>query len=549
MKNVLLLLLACILAVVILFINSGAKAGNIEKNSSFEAAAQGLLEKQTKYMQDYGLDPLVNGKSLKSFGYTVYVDDDMKVCVTEDFLEDIMGCSVNAYPDGEILIERNSVSLKYKVENIISKNEKIYIPISDNIHSLGYDVEYSFNQGTVNFVSGDDGSTLPAVYDLREKGRVTPVRDQGELGTCWAFASLGALETVTLPMEENIYSVDHMSQNNGYSMDVSEGGEHSMSLAYMAAWQGPVYEKDDIYGDGKTEKGLKAVKHLEEAIIINKKDEERVKKAIYKYGGVETSIYLEMTYGGSESEFYNSNNASYYYNGKERPNHDLVVVGWDDNYSKTNFTVTPSRDGAYICKNSWGENFGDKGYFYISYDDVNICNESIVYTRLAEPDNYDNIYQADLLGWVGQMGFKTDSAYFANVFTAKNDEVLKAVSFYATGDNTSFTVFVVTDYENQNSLNAGRKEVGKGETRYSGYYTVDLNQDIHLEKDKKYAIIISVKTPGSTKPIAIECSAGERTDTLDLTDGEGYMSLYGEVWHSAEDADANICLKAFTDNE
>ena len=59
MKNVLLLLLACILAVVILFINSGAKAGNIEKNSSFEAAAQGLLEKQTKYMQDYGLDPLL----------------------------------------------------------------------------------------------------------------------------------------------------------------------------------------------------------------------------------------------------------------------------------------------------------------------------------------------------------------------------------------------------------------------------------------------------------------------------------------------------------
>ena len=549
MKKVLALLLICILAVVILFINSGTKAGQIEKNSTFEASAGRLLERQTKYMQEYGLEALVNGKSLKSFGYTVFIDDDMKVCVTEDFLEDIMGCSVNDYPDGMILIERNSVSLKYKTENTITQNGKVFIPISDNIHTLGYGVKYSFSQGTVDFVSEDDGATLPAVYDLREKGRVTPVRDQGELGTCWAFASLGALETVTLPMEENIYSVDHMSKNNGYSMDVSEGGEHSMSLAYMAAWEGPVYEADDPYGDGNSTEGLKAVKHLEEAIIINKKDEERVKKAIYKYGGVETSIYLEMTYGASESEYYNSKTASYYYDGAERPNHDIVVVGWDDNYSKTNFSVAPSRDGAYICKNSWGEAFGDKGYFYISYDDVNICNESIVYTRLAGADNYDNIYQADLLGWVGQMGFKTDSAYFANVFTAKGDETLKAVSFYATGDNTNFTVFVVTDYEDQKSLNSERKEVGKGETRYAGYYTVDLNQDIHLEKGQKYAIIISVKTPDSTKPIAIECSAGKRTEDLDLTDGEGYMSLYGEVWHSAEEADANICLKAFTDNE
>ena len=548
MKKVLIILLMCILAVVILFVKSGAKAGKIEKNNSYQEAAADLVRKQTKYMQEYGLEILVNGKSLKSFDYTVHIDDDMNVCVTEDFLEDIMSCSVNKYPSGEILIERRDVSIKYSVEATVTDNGKLYIPISENIHVLGYDVEYSFKQGTVNFVCIDQGSTLPAVYDLRDRGRVTPVRDQGALGTCWAFASLGALETVSLPMEDNIYSVDHMSQNKGYSMELSEGGEHSMSISYMAAWQGPVLEQDDPYGDGETDSTLKAVKHLEEAIIIDDKDEEKVKGAIYKYGGVETSIYLEMTYGASESEYYNSENASYYYNGTERPNHDLVVVGWDDNYSKTNFTNTPSRNGAYICKNSWGEKFGDDGYIYISYDDVNICKEAIVYTRLADADNYDNIYQSDILGWVGQMGFDKDCAYFANVYEPKKDETLKAISFYATGDNTSFTVFVVTDYEDRKSLNSGRKEVGKGETRYAGYYTVDLDQDIMLEKGKKYAIIVSVKTPGSTKPIAIECDAGERTENLDLTDGEGYMSLYGEVWHSAEEADANICLKAFTDD-
>ena len=111
---------------------------------------------------------------------------------------------------------------------------------------------------------------------------------------------------------------------------------------------------------------------------------------------------------------------------------------------------------------------------------------------------------------------------------------------------TSISVFVVTDYEEMNSLNRGRKEVGKGETRYAGYYTVDLNQDIELEPGQKYAIIMSITTPGSERPIAIECDAGERTANLDLSDGEGYMSLYGEIWQNSEEKEANICLKAFT---
>ena len=390
---------------------------------------------------------------------------------------------------------------------------------------------------------------LPKAYDMRDHDRVSPVRDQGQYGTCWAFASLAALESASLPKEDSIYSVDHMSRNNGYNLDISDGGEHTMSIAYMAAWRGPVYEKDDEYGDGKTDDTLEAVRHLEEAIIMNKRDDSKIKGAIYKYGGVETSLYMEMTYGSSRSQFYNEDTASYYYDGDMKPNHDMVIVGWDDDYPKEKFSIQPSKDGAYICKNSWGEDFGDGGYIYVSYEDKNIGKQAIVYTRLGEKNNYDNIYQSDILGWVGQMGFNEESAYFANVYTAKKDEILKAISFYATGDNTTFSVFIVPDYKDESSLNSKRIEIGKGETRYSGYYTVDLTQDVELRKGQKYAVIVSIKTPGSEKPIAIECDAGKRTEGLDLSDGEGYMSLYGEVWHSAEEENANICLKAFTDNK
>ena len=553
MKKILFLILAALFFTNVFLYYSRKGEGRIEQSDRLEADVQELIGLETEYFEKNGIDVLVEGKSISSFGYDIEMKKDTGIYVPENFMEDVMGCSVNVYKDGSVEVDRAETELKFSADEaeMKQKDEKtkeVYVPVSDHIQELGYKMEYSFGDGHVNFINTDNGANLPRAYDMREHDRVTPVRDQGEYGTCWAFASLGALETITMPAEEDIYSVDHLSKNNGYSLSLSEGGEHIMSIAYMSAWKGPVYEKDDPYGDGQTNTELAPVKHLEEAIIIDERDDEKIKSAIYKYGGIETSIYMEMPYGDTQSPYYDSETYSYYYDGNEKPTHDLVIVGWDDDYPKEKFKNEPLSNGAYICKNSWGEGFGDKGYFYVSYEDKNICSKSIVYTKLADTDNYDNIYQADLLGWVGQMGYGSESAYFANVYTAEKDETLEAVSFYATGKDTTFKVFIVTDFKDISSLNGGRKEIGKGETRYSGYYTVDLNQKIDLNKGQKYAIIMSIKTPGSDRPIAIECDAGARTKDLDLTDGEGYVSNYGESWKSAEESEANICLKAFTND-
>lgn len=563
MKRLLLIIVLLVIAALGFYKVSDKKEGEPRAADDFSTAAEQYKQLVIEHSHEKELDVRLQGKSFGGY-YKAYLDDNLTVMICEDFFMDVAGCSVVRYNNKKVRIDRgeNTVIMKLgetgftineeRIETasapVMAADGKIYFPTEELIGFFDLEYHFDYIDNYIDLRQVRKTAVLPQKYDLREVGRVTPVRDQGRFGTCWAFASLGALETTLMPTDENSYSTEHMTLNNSYNLDLSTGGEHTVSIAYLAAWQGPVYEKDDIYGDEKTDKTLKAVKHLEEAIVIKDRNDDTIKTAIFRYGGVETSLYLQMEYTGESSDYYNEETAAYYYDEEKDPNHDIVIVGWDDNYPRSNFKKPPEHNGAYICKNSWGTEFGEDGYFYVSYDDVNICSQSIVYTRLADADNFDNIYQSDLLGWVGQIGFGSDNGYFANCYTARGRERLKAVSFYATDEDTQFEVYVVHDYEDDFDMD-NKVLVSSGEARYSGYYTVRFDDPEELHKGEKYAVIVYVRTPGSTKPIAIEYQADERTEMADINDGEGYISLYGEVWHSVEQTQrCNVCLKAFTDN-
>ena len=139
--------------------------------------------------------------------------------------------------------------------------------MADIAQYINYDFSMDYKEAKVTLAQITEEVELPSRYDMRELGRVSPVRDQGLYGTCWAFASLAALETTLTPQENLVFSPDHMSLCNSFSLGQNEGGEYTMAIAYLASWQGPVYESDDPYGDGETDETLEARKHLEEAFI------------------------------------------------------------------------------------------------------------------------------------------------------------------------------------------------------------------------------------------------------------------------------------------
>ncbi|MDD6402466.1 MAG: lectin like domain-containing protein [Lachnospiraceae bacterium] len=569
MKKISGILAAIILIATIGYLINRNPLITIEKSSEFMECAEIFEHNIVSTLNSENTKITIEGGSVEDFDFEFSVDSDMNFIVEGGFLKSIIGCSVMEYPNGEVLIMKGDNKVLLRIDSseavvnkfdkidmgslVKKKDNKLYIPFNNIAEYFSYRVDYHIQSQWIDMVKLPGEKMLPDAYDMRDYQRVSNVRDQGRYGTCWAFASLGALETTLLPMDKEEFSTDHMSMCNSYNLDLNKGGEHTMSIAYLAAWQGPVLEKDDPYGDGMSNPNLKAVKHLEEALIINERDYEKIKSAIFRYGAIETSLYTQMEYVDSYSVYYSEENNSYYYDGEEAPNHDVVVVGWDDNYPKEMFTNTPEADGAFICKNSWGDSFGDNGYFYVSYYDKNICNKSVVYTKVGDKDNFDKIYQSDLLGWIGLMGFGKEEGFFANAYTAGVNEQLEAVSFYATDKNTEFEVYVIPEFVDQKSL-ADRQFVVAGTTKYAGYYTVRFPEAVKLTDNGKFAVAVKIKTPGAVHPIAIEYNADERTANFDITDGEGYISLYGESWHSAEETqNCNVCLKAFTnkigDNE
>lgn len=494
----------------------------------------------------------------------IIMNDLMELMMPIDSISKAFDCAVYQYNNNNVTLEKASKKIEFTVGNgIVSVNDeniqtasssqvidgKIYVPITSIAKTLAYDYRWNVNDNVVSLIDTNEENSIPYKYDYREKGRNTNIFNQGKYGTCWAFASLTALQTSLLPLENLEFSVEHMVMNNSSGTNMYSGGDYSMSIAYLTAWQGPVLTKDDKYGDGKSDSSLKAVKHVQEIQIVEAKDYEKIKEAVYKYGGVQSSLYMDMTGIYSYSKYYNKKNSSYCYVGTQKPNHDVVIIGWDDSYSKENFKDQPDSDGAFICQNSWGENFGDNGIFYVSYYDSNIAMHNIVYTGIEDTNNYDNIYQSDLCGMVGYMGYGRDNAYFANVYTAKSNEEVEAVSFYATGKNTSYSIFFVNDFENVDDLTNKRKLITSGKFENAGYYTVKLTEDIKINKGENYAIIVNITTPNSTKPVAVEYKNNSNTGEIILDDGNGYISWSGKNWEDTEKMhNCNICLKAFTND-
>lgn len=405
-----------------------------------------------------------------------------------------------------------------------------------------------------DFSQAKADSPIPKTFSWADYGKKPTVRDQGSLGTCWALTAAEAVESALLPQTHLVLSADHISLQNGFDIEQDEGGDYSMIMSYMADFKGPVTEEEDPYGDGRSPQGLKAAVHVGEMRLLEGMSADRIRHMIYRFGAVQTSLSMDRTRTDrSRSFYYNEETCSYYDPVTEPLNHDVLVLGWDDTYSKNNFRKQPAHDGAWICQNSWGAGFGRNGIFYVSYEDANVFRKGgIAYTDVRAAGDAARVLETDSLGWQARQGYGNDSAWFAGVFETESPQVLEAAGLYAVGPATAWRMVLVENFSGTDSLSeaaSGKSGIplGCGWIESPGFYTLRLSQPLSLPAGERFAVIVFVDTPGTGRPVAVETRKDRYTDTVSLDGRESYISEDGTSWERTQTAyRTNVCLKLYT---
>ncbi len=401
------------------------------------------------------------------------------------------------------------------------------------------------------YILADDvlvGGTTESRYSLKDEGLVTSPKMQGDLGACWAFASIAASESNLMlqypalrsnhpdlsemhlaysTYQKSIDPLGNFTDDNtligtseGY---LDKGGNASFAANVLAGWMGYGLESTYPYTDrngakyipnnlksGDTIDNSDSGYRLEGSIVAHMTNTDIVKQYIKQYGAA-----VVMMYFSDSDRNYNPQTAAYFYNGSATCNHGVTLVGWDDDYSTSNFSsVKPGQAGAWIIKNSWGTSWGDGGYFYISYEDT-VLRQSNATFFIAGAEEYDRNYQYDGSSASGIFTIGTTEARCASVFTITSDEVLSAVSLYAL-PNTAYRVNVYKLDCSQDSVTdpePGAEPVatGYGSTTFEGWKLVKLSEGVAASEGDVFSVVVAYTSTSGASSISIPIEYGFST--------------------------------------
>ena len=332
-------------------------------------------------------------------------------------------------------------------------------------------------------------TTLPARFDSRDWGWVSPVKNQGFSGGCWCFATCAALESALLKATGIEYDISEQNMQkmllaySKYGNDkMVEPGQPDIAIQYALSWLGIIPEKYDTFDMiGKITKDYVTPEniHIQDVVLLygNKTNMSDYKKAIMDYGAVTSDIVIDY-----QAPYFNANTSAAYYNKSDGTvNHSITIVGWDDNYSKENFLITPPGNGAWIVKNSYGAEEYDNGYIYVSYYDTSIANTTNgLAFSIENTEKYTKNYQTD---FGGEVTYLTGNISYKNTYNAVSSDLISAIGtyFHDMGEEYSFDVYV----------NDVLKLKQNGSVTFAGFHTIKLENEIPIKTGDNFTVIMT----------------------------------------------------------
>jgi C1A family cysteine protease len=356
----------------------------------------------------------------------------------------------------------------------------------------------------------------PAQFDWRTPpNKVTPVKDQGQCGSCYAFAGIGNVESKVLIDTSTTPPGPDYSENNakecnwrelndfqkppGTPWGSCDGGNYYM-LASLFSQKGIVDETADPYVPANTtcNSSCPYNKTLLDWRIISGNAVPppiALKTYIQTYGPVYTTLYVDPSHGfdGSYTGAYTFNYTAY-----DPPNHAVLIVGWSNQLPPDQNTGLPG-DG-WIVKNSWGPTWGAAGYFYIAYGAADIGKWSSFMNGWQDYDNNGSIMYYDDDYWDLSWGYGSTTAWGLCNFTPSSNTNATRVEFWTVDATTDVDIYI---YDNFDGTSLSNQLVNQ--TNYSfteaGYHGVNLTSPLPLTAGDPVIVVVKFTDVFSTGPV------------------------------------------------
>ena len=403
-----------------------------------------------------------------------------------------------------------------------------------------------------------------AKFDLRDvngKNYITPVKNQYQTGLCWAHATASSIESSYLMDNGNELNISELQMGYSTSYQLSDGsnpyglkiGDKAMDTVangsnlyivgnYLSQRRGAVTEKTS--GLALTDDNYKTIKDSSSGKLNDVSFNEynvndvifytpdlhcdsnnfavlkAIKQMVASYGSVyaqinaSTNKYLKI----SETEY--QNNPNIYYGGPSA-DHAISIIGWDDNYSASNFENSyggiPKGNGAWIIKNSYGTEYyankdnklsptkdseytipvkmGDKGYYYVSYYDSQICKAVMAVDNVTPTvDTNTYSYNKPIGSYLGISSGKKILLMSKYKKQKTDTEILESFNIYTLGtdDNVKIYYGTTTDFSKATL-------VAEGTTEFEGYKNIKASKKLTVADE--YYIFIDYTNKSSKSPI------------------------------------------------
>ncbi len=412
----------------------------------------------------------------------------------------------------------------------------------------------------------NSSAALPSQYDLRDYGHITTIKNQNPYGTCWAFASVGALESNYLIQNPGANVPDlselHLAWyafrdsrqgyafplNNSSESILNQGGWPSISVAMFSRMSGPALESELPYTNagnvssvtsGRTPESYSRPFKLKDAYLIGRitaSNRDIVKNFVINNG----AVMIAYSHSGSDMS------GSSYYNFDTRTNHAVEIIGWDDDYPRSNFKNQPSANGAWLVRNSWGNTWGLNGCFWMSYEQY--ISSAAVFIAENTTEGLKH-YGHDELGSISAVSYQ----WSANVFKAEDNEKIIEIGFYTKDNNAPYTIYV-NKLGSDIPVNPGTPSspVLSGTMPNAGYHTLKLTNPIELQKGEYFSVILRAgKSSGYQYVSAVE--SHHKSGGVAVNEGESYFASantpVSSNWTDGKrisNGPFNACVKAFT---